>query len=89
MRGLSKRFLGAMREGLENGRRKGYTGWDSHWQNAFFAGPPKEYLKSRLYREIEELVVALEFKNSNSILHEAADVANFAMMLADITKEEP
>jgi NTP pyrophosphatase (non-canonical NTP hydrolase) len=45
------------------------------------------WLFQRLYIEYEELRLALETDNTEAILKEAADVANFAMMIADVEKE--
>jgi len=44
-------------------------------------------LKTRLYQEIDELTVAIYEGEQERILIEAADIANFAMMIADLTKE--
>jgi NTP pyrophosphatase (non-canonical NTP hydrolase) len=49
-------------------------GWDSE---------EREYLESRLSEELEELK---EAKTYEEIKKEAADVANFAMMIADNAK---
>ena len=86
MRGLSKRFLEAMRQKLEHGRQKGHTGWDKHW-NCYTWGPlagTNGELMSRLYQEVAELIIAVHEGNPETIKLEAADVANFAMFIADI-----
>ena len=86
MRGLSKPFLEAMRQGLEHGRQKGHTGWDKHWDCYVYrslSGVDGE-LMSRLYKEVAELVIAVHEGNPETIKLEAADVANFAMFIADI-----
>jgi NTP pyrophosphatase (non-canonical NTP hydrolase) len=44
----------------------------------------KQYLSMRLTQEREELRRAVERGDPNDIRREAADVANFAMMLADV-----
>jgi hypothetical protein len=90
MRGLDSRFLSAMRDGLENGRRKGYVGWDERWAHGkvVFPVPPMDWLKARLHQEMDELTVAIYEKDPDKILKEAADVANFAMFIADITRGE-
>jgi len=42
------------------------------------------YLLARLMEELGELAVAIEYgTNKKEIIREAADVANFAMMIAD------
>jgi len=47
-------------------------------------GEPLEYLHIRLRTEVAELVLAIaNQEGSESVWREAADVANFAMMLAD------
>ena len=91
IRGLNKRFLEAMRDKLEHGRWRGYVGWDQHWKNCTFyesTKGPTGFLMRRLTEEIIELVVALEGGDSDHILSEAADVANFAMMIADFHQTE-
>lgn len=88
MRGLDSKFLAAMREGLENGRRQGYVGWDKYWENVAFSTPPTAYLFKRLHQEIDELVVAVKEGDPKQILHEAADAANFCMFIADICKDD-
>lgn len=88
-RGLDRNFLAAMREGLERGRRKGYVGWDQRWKNCTFPARPGGFLgllHRRLQDEMSELTVALERGIASEIFREAADVANFAMMLADFHK---
>ena len=86
MRGLSKEFLDAMRRKLDHGRRCGRVGWDRHWENTVFPCPPDQLMMERLHQEIDELVVALHEGNPKKILHEAADVANFAMFIADLNQ---
>jgi len=86
-RGLSQDFLKAMREKLEHGRNKGRFGWDEKWKNHFFERSPlgsKGMFFQMLQEEIIELAFALESGRNSEIRHEAADVANFAMMIADI-----
>lgn len=46
-----------------------------------------QYLLSRMFEECFELQDAITSKNSNNICYEAADVANFAMMIADNCKK--
>jgi len=76
-----------MRKGLDNGRSRGYVGWDTYWKKAAFPCDPISWLKTRLYQEIDELTVAIYEGEQERILIEAADIANFAMMIADLTKE--
>lgn len=86
-RGLDKKFLNAMREKLAHGRQQGYVGWDRHWEKCTFDYHPKGpygMLMDRLHQEVSELVIALHEKNAEKIKYEAADVANFAMFIADI-----
>ena len=87
MRGLSNQFLNAMRQGLKRGRNKGYVGWDQHWKNTAFPCSPTGWMMMRLHQEIDELVVALNKGSPDLILREAADVANFAMFIADMEEE--
>ena len=84
MRGLSNRFLEAMRKKLKHGRNRGYIGWDQHWERCVFPASPTLFLLARLHNEMDELVIAVHEGNSDTILKEAADVANFAMFIADI-----
>lgn len=86
-RGLSQEFLNAMREGLEKGRRNGYRGWDQYWEKVTFPCAPIVYMMIRLHAEVDELVVALHKDDSKLILREAADIANFAMFIADMYKD--
>ena len=86
IRGLSEEFLAAMREKMDSGRRKGRVGWDRHWIDCVFNGDPigsEGALMTGLRREVRELEEALRHGTPTQILEEAADVANFAMMVAD------
>lgn len=85
-RGLVKDFLAAMREKLELGRRKGREGWDSKWNCSFQVQlrGAHGYLMAALQAEVIELALAIHHGNRKQIRLEAADVANFAMMMADI-----
>ena len=85
-RGIDERFLAAMREKLDHGRRRGRVGWDQHWQRCVFESDPSGatgFLMRRLAEEVLELGVALALDNRDGIRSEAADVANLAMMVAD------
>lgn len=42
-----------------------------------------EYLLNRMKEEVKELAAIVYSENSQAIIGEAADVANFAMMIAD------
>jgi NTP pyrophosphatase (non-canonical NTP hydrolase) len=45
---------------------------------------PSDYLFKRLLEEVGELIESVLIGNTEaSVLHEASDVANFAMMIAD------
>jgi hypothetical protein len=86
IRDLDKRFLNAMREKLQHGRDRGYHGWDQKWKDTVWpTNNPSGYLLDRLNHEILELAVAMETGTKEQIKQETADVANFAMMIADIT----
>ncbi len=84
-RGLSAEFLAAMREKLHKGRQRGYVGWDEHWNCCFQedSSGPKGFLMRRLLEEVTELILAVDSRDGDHIREEAADVANFAMMVAD------
>ena len=84
-RPVAGEFINAMEKGLAHGRRMGRTGWDSHWQECSFTDV-RLGLLDKLDEEIKELIEAIENdENGDVVLREAADVANIAMMLADIT----
>lgn len=88
-RPVEKKFIEAMEEGLEHGRKMGRTGWDTHWKETKFESA-KAGLLDKLDEEYQELVEAVEDGESfQTILKEAGDVANIAMMLADITAADP
>ncbi len=78
-----------MRDGLDKGRQQGYVGWDKYWEDTTFPMPVRQWFMMRLHQEIDELVISLFTKKRNpeQIFKEAADVANFAMMIADIYGE--
>ena len=71
-----KQFSKAMKDKmLEHLDRPGWKGEDVFW------------LAGRLKEEADELFFALDsFKPQKEILEECADVANFAMMIADVYK---
>jgi len=78
MRGISRMFLQAMRDKLDEGRAKGRTEWDrGKWTVS------AEWLLERLRDEVAELADALRSGHPIEIRHEAADVALFAMFLAE------
>ena len=86
-RGLDRQFLTLMRKKLDAGRRHGYVGWDRYWENCAFASSPRGphgLLFQRLQEEIIELALALSREDTEAIGEECADVANFAMMIADL-----
>lgn len=68
------KFTVAMAERLEANEHKG----------SWYACSP-QWLLNRLRQETAELERALS--NGGDVIHEAADVANFAMMLADLATE--
>lgn len=75
MRELSKQlgwFAGKMAQKLRENDHKG------SW-----AGLDNNYLEQRLYQEFIELTEAITKGNPDEIIAEAADVANFALMIAD------
>lgn len=92
-RGVSKRFLQEMRKKLEHGRNRGRTGWDEHWNCKFSMTPQGTHglMMIGLRAEMAELEIAINKAQESlnpetlaAIRSEAADVANFAMMVADI-----
>lgn len=84
-RPVSKDFINAMEEKLEHGRRRKRKGWDSHWAGYLksIGEGPTSYLMRRLFVEVFELQDAVLYKSKEMIRLEAADVANFAMFIAD------
>ncbi len=66
------RFVDVMLEKLDENRHKG------HWRDM-----SQKWLLNRLRQETGELRRAVEGGNATEIAREAADVANFAMMIAD------
>ena len=86
-RDLHPSFLAAMREKLEYGRQQGRTAWDEgeycHGYRCAPAGAPQGFLMNRLRSEMDELAGAIKRRDVEAIRLEAADVANFAMMVAD------
>ncbi len=82
-RGLSKEFLRAMRNKLEHGRQRGYDAWDNHWKFCDLGDETDSWLLKRLAGEMLELAQAMKSGNKKCITEEAADVANFAMFIAD------
>ena len=87
IRPVSPNFIQAMEEKLSAGRRHGYVGWDQNWLNCTFPdhlGGYRGALMQHLHVEISELVIALGKGDNEMIREECADIANFAMMIADI-----
>jgi NTP pyrophosphatase (non-canonical NTP hydrolase) len=60
--------------------RRGRYGWRK--------GTDPIWLFQRLLQEARELVQAMYEHNSRLVIQEAADVANFAMMIADLAKRK-
>lgn len=82
-RGLDKKFLDGMRHKLDSGRLKGREDWDRY----AWTVPPSS-LQQGLLSEVAELFEAVGAYQENSslrnhIIEECADVANFAMFIAD------
>jgi len=69
-------FTGEMEKKLRANDHK--DGWDF---------PPLDWLFERLLEEVEELRVEIVARKSAHNISEAADVANFAMMIADRVRE--
>jgi len=87
-RDLDKRFLKAMIKKLAKGRDDGKVGWDDGWDNCSWptcegGGGNNGALMTYLRDEVVELTLALERGKKPKILSECADIANFAMMVAD------
>ena len=83
-RGLDKVFLDAMRSKLQQGRENGYVGWDEHWEGTIWStNDPIGYLLDLLNHEVLELDRAINTGTKEEVKFEAADVANYAMLIAD------
>ena len=52
------------------------------WDNCNY-----DYLLNRLRQETEELAEAIAGGTATDVIDEAADVANFAMMIADVARK--
>ena len=91
-RGLDSEFLAVMRKKLEQGRRQGKAGWDTHWGRdgtcilATSDECSPRWFLCRILDECIETAVAIEHGDPDQIADECADIANFAMMLADRVK---
>jgi NTP pyrophosphatase (non-canonical NTP hydrolase) len=72
-----KRFAEVMERKLQENDHKG--GW---------RGEHPAWLLGRLLEEISELEEALRQANRRAIERECADIANFAMMIADQTQDQ-
>lgn len=70
-------FSRLMESNLRANDHKGVDGWRSM---------QLRWLLGRLRQEVEELDCALHAKDAQMIETECADVANFAMMIADIVR---
>lgn len=91
LRGVSKRFTDCMKAKLDKGCDSGHMGWETRWR---VSRPDLKgvdgYLMRRLHAEVSELILAINEGNARHILKEAADVANFAMFIADVyLKDNP
>jgi hypothetical protein len=81
-----------MRKGLEKGRAKGRVGWDNRWLRTMWNKEPlgpTGSLMLKLLEEVAELISAVSDSQGKTpdmrrIAQEAADVANLAMMVADV-----
>lgn len=76
-----KRFVDAMLYKLKRNARKGRWGENT---NADRLPTPIPDLLKRLRDEVDELEAAIREGNTAEIVFEAADVANFAMILANV-----
>ena len=76
---LPSRMAAEMKAKLEANRHK------LHWRSPRVQ---TEYLALRLYEEVAELLAAVRSGVRADAWAEAADVANFAAMLADRTRED-
>lgn len=80
---VSGDFINAMEEKLQWGREQGRTGWDSNWETISVDSFDLGDLFEKLDEEVAELRESMHAGN-HLIRLEAADVANIAMMIADM-----
>jgi len=73
MRDEVKQFAEQMEDRLKD------NDWKGGWEDC-----SPMWLAEKLLNEAIELNTALLEKNTNKIAHETADVANYAMMIADV-----
>ena len=71
------KFVAAMEAKLKK------NSWKDPWYNCSL-----QYLSMRLTQERKELRRAMTRRDAHEVLKEAADVANFAMMLADVYRRK-
>ena len=85
-RPVSSDFIRAMEEKLRHGRNMGRTGWDTHWLKISVSTFGMPSLIEKLEEEVKELLKELKpmDRDLNAIRLEAADIANVAMMIADL-----
>ena len=91
---VSLDFIAAMEEKLQWGREQGRTGWDSNWEIISVDSFTLHNLRNKLeeeFWELEELIFELlDYEEQGRVVDledvrlEAADVANVAMMIADM-----
>ena len=94
LRDIDVRFLDAMEERLGLGRQKSMVGWDQHWKDCYFEydpDGPRGMFVDLLQRNVRDLIVYLQSNRRTKIRETCADIANFAMFIADIheTLEPP
>lgn len=78
-----------MREKLDSGRKKGYDGYDKNWQEGYwFPDCTPENFINRIQQEVLELNDAIKHGSKEDVLKECADIANFAMFISDLTRDE-
>jgi len=73
-----------MEEKMDKGRAKGKFNWDNYWKDDTIKEALR-YLFDRLDQEIHELEDSV-YAGDGSPKLEAADVANLALMIADVTE---
>uniref|UniRef100_A0A6M3K3H0 Uncharacterized protein n=1 Tax=viral metagenome TaxID=1070528 RepID=A0A6M3K3H0_9ZZZZ len=68
---------------LDMERKLKKNDYKKHWKECSL-----EYLQNRLKNELQELNFLLKkISNKREVINECADIANFAMMIADIMRE--
>ena len=93
VRGVDKSFIRLMETALKDAREnKGKTWWELHWKvDDLSLIDIAEDIFEAFVRDVDKLLASIGDDwteiDATFVAEEAADVANFAMMLADLAKK--